>query len=375
MWPTHSDRLVGYDIARGMAVIGMILVNVPSIMGSLYSASGPLGSLLDFIVGRAAVLFVILAGIGVALMGDSPRDLDAGNVGSSVRERVLRRGVILLLAGYGFQQVWEADILHYYGLYLMVGALVLARRGRFLGWIILAVWLAGGTAYFDHITGLTGIDDLLLKSLDFWPVILVTELLFGHYYGFFPWFGFFALGMLLGRLPPHWVRRPSAILLLVAALLLTHALDRVGTQFLDGASCDRDWPFLMLTSEVFPNSPAFTLSAVITAMLILVTAFYLADRAPESIVADLLSAVGRTSLTVYVGHVLLVGSIAQIMPAGVPLPLESALLMALGVCSLAVGFAFVWLQIFPYGPLEWGLRRLSGSSRRLGGLVAPSPAI
>lgn len=61
------NRLEGLDLARAMALLGMVLVNFRIAMGVL--AGGPtwLKPLLDALEGRSAASFVVLAGIGLGL--------------------------------------------------------------------------------------------------------------------------------------------------------------------------------------------------------------------------------------------------------------------------------------------------------------------
>jgi uncharacterized protein len=64
-----KQRIIGLDVARALAVIGMIIVNFKVVLGQdgqtwvKYFAS-----IFD---GKAAATFVVLAGVGLALMTDS----------------------------------------------------------------------------------------------------------------------------------------------------------------------------------------------------------------------------------------------------------------------------------------------------------------
>ncbi len=78
-----NSRLLGLDLARGLAVIGMVLVNFvyvfshdlvvtleidPNSMSMLSPlAQGIVGSILVGMAGRAAAVFLVLFGIGISL--------------------------------------------------------------------------------------------------------------------------------------------------------------------------------------------------------------------------------------------------------------------------------------------------------------------
>ena len=68
------NRIEGYDVARALAVFGMVLVNYKSTMGSEYLGPEKLVGILSFLDGRAAALFVVLAGIGISLLTRQARE-------------------------------------------------------------------------------------------------------------------------------------------------------------------------------------------------------------------------------------------------------------------------------------------------------------
>ncbi len=64
---TSSKRIVGLDIARALAVLGMVIVNYKVVMVS-NATQGWLATTTGLLEGRAAATFVVLAGIGLSLM-------------------------------------------------------------------------------------------------------------------------------------------------------------------------------------------------------------------------------------------------------------------------------------------------------------------
>ncbi len=96
--PTASRRshlrLHGVDAARAIAVLGMVMVHV----GPTSAPDTALGNLYGVSHGRASVLFVLLAGVGVA---HSRRRLSRGRP-SLVRGRLILRAECLSLFLYGY---------------------------------------------------------------------------------------------------------------------------------------------------------------------------------------------------------------------------------------------------------------------------------
>jgi len=130
----RADRVLGVDAARGIALIGMAAVHIfPS-----FRPDGSLHPSYDIAAGRAAALFALLAGVGLALAngGSHPRrgrELWAGRAGAMARA-VLLLGLGVWLSGIDSPPL---VILSYYALLFAVATL-------FLGWSHRA--LAAGAA-------------------------------------------------------------------------------------------------------------------------------------------------------------------------------------------------------------------------------------
>ena len=60
-----KKRILGYDIARALAIIGMVIVNFKIVMGADEHGPHWLLSFASLFEGRAAATFVVLAGVHV----------------------------------------------------------------------------------------------------------------------------------------------------------------------------------------------------------------------------------------------------------------------------------------------------------------------
>ncbi|NIW14537.1 MAG: DUF1624 domain-containing protein, partial [Candidatus Thorarchaeota archaeon] len=65
------NRIIGYDLARAVALLGMLLVNFSVLLGNGTSDPTLLDHLIEMIRGRAAATFVVLAGVGLSLLTKS----------------------------------------------------------------------------------------------------------------------------------------------------------------------------------------------------------------------------------------------------------------------------------------------------------------
>ena len=128
----NSARLDGLDVARGFAFIGMVLVNYGVVMAMGSRDPEWIRELREACTGRAAALFVLLAGAGLSLMICRAQERDAAQGARDARRVYARRALVLLIGGYAFYPFWEGDILHYYGVYLALGAWLAPLRSRWL---------------------------------------------------------------------------------------------------------------------------------------------------------------------------------------------------------------------------------------------------
>lgn len=67
--PPSTGRLIGIDLARGLAVFGMYSAHV----GPDVTVGGPVGFVLETARGRSSALFAVLAGFSLIILTGRPR--------------------------------------------------------------------------------------------------------------------------------------------------------------------------------------------------------------------------------------------------------------------------------------------------------------
>ncbi len=127
---TGSRRLGGVDAARAVAVLGMVMVH----FGPTPAPDTALGNLYGVPHGRASVLFVLLAGVGVALLSAGGPSEKAPRRLANVRGRLILRAALLLPLGLWLQGLDHGVlvILQYYAVYFVLAAFVLTFPDRWL---------------------------------------------------------------------------------------------------------------------------------------------------------------------------------------------------------------------------------------------------
>ncbi|MCP4660348.1 MAG: DUF418 domain-containing protein [bacterium] len=357
-----KQRIVGYDLARSLAIFGMVAVNFKIVLGA--SEAGPemlvrLAALLD---GRAAATFVVLAGVGVALRSQRARHSGDRAQLRQCRGLLFKRSLFLVVVGLVYVPVWPADILHFYGLYIAVGALLLTASPRRLG-LVAAAFILGFVLlllFFDYETGW---DWSTLTYDGFWtPAGMVRHLLFNGFHPVVPWTAFLLVGMALGQrdLRDRSVRK-KVLVTAVACAAIGEGISQLAIRILappfGGEPSDLA---LLFGTDPMPPMPLYFLSAGGVAVTVIVLSTTLTERFPGSRWLEPLVATGQLALTLYVAHVVIGMGLLEALGLLGGRSLAFALTSTAIFCAAAIVCSWLWTRRFRRGPLEWVMRRLTG---------------
>lgn len=337
-------RLAGLDLARYLALVGMVCVNFRLAMHPATAGSAWLACAFGFLEGKAAATFVVLAGIGLTL---ATRGLD----GAGARRWTLQRAAFLFAVGLANLPIFPADIIHYYGVYFLLAVPLLhARAGALaLAGGALAAVSAWALVAFDYSRGWKW---ETLDYADFWsPAGFVRNLLFNGFHPVLPWMAMFAGGMLLGRLELHRPVVQRALCLVGAALL---ALAQGSALAFRGGP----WEALAGTSPM-PPGPVYLLTGIGTAGVVIGGCLTLARRWPAGAWTWFVPA-GRMTLSLYLAHIVLgMGLLEWLGALDGSATLAGVLAAALAFVGIGTIAAWSWNRRRPHGPVEAVMRRLT----------------
>lgn len=346
----NNSRLVGLDLARGLAVIGMVLVNFVYIFSHDFAAAlatqpellarhglfdqGVVLFVLVGLAGRAASLFLVLFGIGLALQ--ARRDVNWPGP-------QWRRFALLIAFGYLLMTFWEADILHFIGLYGLLLIAVSRWRARWLVFSAVLVLLAAELArgHWDYATGWRP-GEIGAAYADLWSGAgQLRQLLINGYHPLLPWLALPLWGLVLGGLD----LRDGATLKRMLGGGLSAAALGFGLQAAG------------VPAEFFPAHTLFILLGLANATWVL-GACLLATRinAPGRTIQGLAS-MGRLALTHYPGHIVLgVVPVLVMRQDRADLSFGASFCLALVYLTVTGVGGWWWLKHHPQGPLERALR-------------------
>lgn len=343
-------RTPGFDIARALAVLGMVLVNFRGALRVGDHGTPALVWLADHFEGKAGALFVLLAGVGISL-----RTHPGGGDPTADRRALFDRAMILLGMGLLLMHLWEWDILHFHAVYLLL-AIPLLRAPTVTLWLLAAasVWitmLLGHELDWNLRPSLTTLDGA------------TRHVVFNGLYPVFPWFAFVLVGMAVGRLDltDAAVRRRTFAIAL-AIVIMTEAVDalgryeqQTGTLGLGGHAG------LLLTWPRAPR-PLFVVSGSAIAVATICACITITGRRGDRRWVIALVATGQLAFTLYIAHV-----IAVLLPMQhgwlVGVGIEVAFAYGLAFFAAAVAFALWWRRRWEYGPFEGVIRQVTGRDR------------
>ena len=218
----RPPRLMGIDVARGLAVFGMIGVHVG--VAATFEAGSP-ATWTALVEGRSSILFAVVAGISVALASQGQRT-PVGEELRTARLRMAGRAIAVLAIGLILELLGSeiAVILPIYGVLflLMIPFIGLQRRTLFV--------TAGALALVGP-TAMAMIQALALGSSGAGVQFLIT--------GSYPltvWVPLMLTGIALGRSPLGQLRTAATIC--ITGVVLAVAAYGIGTA-VNGA--DNGW--------------------------------------------------------------------------------------------------------------------------------------
>ncbi len=363
-----GGRIIGYDLARSLAMLGMIVVHFTLVASGTGAGDQHEPSLLSGLIaaldGRPAALFMVLAGIGLALMSRRARLAPTPAVVAGTRRVFIRRGVFLLLIGFVNLLIWPGDILRVYGVSFFIAAALMAVPGRRLLAIAgLFVLVFSAMVLFADFDRHWDWETLTYHGLWTWEGVF-RNLLFDGFRSVLPWAGFVLFGMWLGRLDltdPKINRRlfVAAVAVAVGAELLSRTL--LSYWFTEAnTGVDRETLVALFGTQSVPALPLFLLAAGGTAVAVIALCVRLGQICPRPVLQPLV-AMGQMALTWYFAHIVIgLGALEEAGMVGTEtLPVAAA--YGLGFFIVAVLLSWIYKRRFRSGPLEWLMRKAGGS--------------
>lgn len=361
-------RLVGPDVTRAVALIGVVVMNYHGYLNGASAVAGPDATftqrLFDPWTGvlstRFAATFMVVAGVGITLLTERSRASGERAAISDDRWRLIRRGTLLYAGGFVLDWIWPGTILFFYGATFIVAALVFTLRTR---WLVLIGAISAISAAALHWWVVARADDGRPVDWLTSPGTLTTEsprgLLLDTFvngtHPLLPWFAFTCLGMVVGRTlttVPLWKWVAGGL----GVTTLTYVVNHLVTSGRAG-----DTVFVTVVStRPFDRGLLYTLGTAGTAVAAFAAISWAAEAHRYHPAVQLFARAGQLTLTLYVAHVFVFNLVVHRLGWVTGTGLDTALLFAGVFWVLAIAVAGWWQRMAGIGPLEWLYRRFGG---------------
>lgn len=397
------SRILGIDLARGIALFGMMATHILPRMDE----TGNL-TVVALYQGRASALFAVLAGFSIILSTRGALAHPSGRGWAAASVGLIVRGILIALIGFALGELPSgiAVILVNYGALFLIAPLFL----RFPTWLLGVtawVWFLV-TPQVSHVVRASAEfanTDLYVPAFsnahlpDTWIGLLLTG-----YYPLLQWVGYILLGMWLARVDWSDIQRRFALLIagaatttlaLAASAFLMNVRGRWELESLYGEASVTDVPtyvdrVIMLGAYgVTPaDSPWWLVTAgphsgttfdlvqtsgiAMSVIAICMLVGPLLDRGPTFLHAWL-SRPGSTPLSMYTLHIciLAISAVAPTMPAVAGMDWQIQWFSV--NLALVIAAALLWTGLVSQrGPLETAVSVVVKASQRM--ILPPASA-
>jgi len=265
-------RFAFVDTLRGFAIFCMVAIHTVRFL--LRDQTGELFALFEILGTIAAPLFLFIVGFSLVL--SSRKDFTAHHV---------KRAFALIVIGLLFMFIWEADVLHFIGLFILLAiplrklspAILLSVTALF---VVASPYVRSTVGYAQYWNVMGWEQNITINSF-------VPQLLTAGFHPLFPWFAFVVLGIAIGKI---FLSMKSDLQIFRKYMVLIGALFIVLSLLLS-----RDIPITFY--------PASTLYMVLQIGILFVFTGATASLSEKS---SPLSLLGKNSLSIYLFHILLI---------------------------------------------------------------------
>ncbi|UYO99013.1 DUF418 domain-containing protein [Oceanotoga sp. DSM 15011] len=345
-------RIFAFDIARAFAILGMMIVNYNIVFSYGKVEITFLSNFISVFEGRAAAVFLILAGIGLSLMTKKIFE-NEDNI-FYYKKVILKRSLFLFIIGLILYIIfeWTADILHLYGIYLFFMSFMFYKSNKELKFYLFLIvlitiflqvnfdysygWNSDFTSYYNFFT----LDGFIANSF------------FNGYHPFFPWIIFIIVGVLMGRIDfSDSIKIKKIFLYSILMAIIFEFLSFFIINFFNNSE------LIVYFFDTKPMNPS--IFYVLTASMWAIAFILFCNMIDFKSLKKFLVPTGQMALTHYVFHCIGVLSFFFFYD---DLSYKNELfviILSIVVFIIMNIFSYFWIKRFKRGPLELLMRKIT----------------
>lgn len=356
---SKASRLAGIDLARALALLGMLMVHFgpkgeTDLLGRLYALPH----------GRASVLFVLVAGIGVALLS---RRVEAR---SDARLRLFCFALFLLPLGLMLEALRHpvAVILHHYAGFYLFAIAVLGLPAHWLARLAVLASVAGPLMFFAGRLGWPEVFSRESVEIGDTPGRILVGLTLTGPYPLIVWAAPLLWGIWLGRqdLRSRGLRRRLVGWGIAVALVAIAASELLFAGWGEPRT-PADWRFVF-ADTAHSQMPLWMIGSIGSAFAAVGLSLMVAERWSRLVHAGAM--LGQMALTIYVLHVLSLWLFGPWLRHDAVVPALASVAAFVGLATL---YAVLWRRSHDRGPLEQMMHAVWEAAIAIKGLGEPAP--
>ena len=365
----RPSRIPSLDVTRAIALVGVVVMNYHSYLNTS-AAFYPLrpsfaerifNPLSGILTTRFAAVFVLVAGMGIALLVQSAIRSGSTALIRAAQMKLARRGLFLYAVGAAVQWIWPGTILFYYGAFFLIAAVICTWSSRSpIAVAAISIVVSTGLTGWRGYRSFEGDFTQWLSPTPNSPRNLLIRTFFDYTHPVFPWITFICAGIILGRNLQRLTQLRTQIMmwsgftLLVTYFIRTFAMP-------EAITTRTDYVLQRVLSTNNNDHAALHVTATLAvALLAFCIVSCLTDSREENQAVVFLAGTGQMTLSIYLAHVFVFNLVVNLLNWVRPTGLDTALALSLAFYLCAIPISSLYFRKFGIGPFERVYRAFGG---------------
>lgn len=365
----RPSRIPSLDVTRAIALVGVVVMNYHAYLnkGAAFYPPNPsfaeriFNPLSGILTTRFAATFVLVAGMGIALLVQSAMQSGVGALIRAAQMKLARRGLFLYAVGAAVQWIWPGTILFYYGAFFLIAAVICTWSYRSLFAVSIAsIAVSTGLTAWRGNRSFEGDFTQWLSPTPNSPRNLLIRTFVDYTHPVFPWITFICAGIILGRSLQRLAQLRkqimvwSGVTLLITYFIRTFAMP-------DSIATRTDFVLQrVLSTNNHDHSVLHVTATLAVALLAFCIVSLITDSREDHQAVEFLARTGQMTLSIYLAHVFVFNLVVNWLNWVRPTGLDTALVLSLAFYLTAVPISSLYFRKFGIGPFERVYRAFGG---------------
>jgi len=365
----RPSRLPSLDVTRAIALVGVVVMNYHAYLNTDKAFYPPRPSFAERIFNplsgilttRFAATFVLVAGIGIALLVQNAIRSGDNALIRAAQMKLARRGLFLYAVGAAVQWIWPGTILFYYGAFFLISAVICTWSNRSLIAVsIVSLTVSTGLSAWRGYRSFEGDFTRWLSPTPNSPRNLLIRTFFDYTHPVFPWITFICAGIILGRNLQRLTQLRTRIMLWSGVTLLVTYLIRTFAMP-DSNATQSDYVLKrVLSTNNHDHALLHVMATLAVALLAFCIVSLITDSRKDHRAVEFLARTGQMTLSIYLAHVFVFNLVVHWLNWVRPTGLDTALVLSLAFYLTTVPMSSLYFRKFGIGPFERVYRAFGG---------------